>query len=239
MRTLVTICARGGSKGIPGKNIRPLSGLPLIGYSIKHAQTFAKEFGADVALSTDDKDIKKAAASLGLHTEFDRPKELATDSAGKIPVIADLLRHEEKRQQTSYDLVLDLDVTSPMRTLEDLQAAKKLLANDPKALNLFSVNPARRHPSFNMVQLGPKGYAEYCVPPKAAVTSRQNAPKAYDMNASFYFYRREFFHKERLMAVTERSLVYVMPHACFDLDDPVDFLFLEFLMKENHLDFAL
>src|SRR5436190_551294 len=96
MSLLITICGRGGSKGIPGKNIKQINGIPLIGYSINCAKAFAELKEADIALSTDSLEIKRTAARMGIETSYNRPPELANDEAGKISVIAALLAHEEK-----------------------------------------------------------------------------------------------------------------------------------------------
>src|SRR3989338_391980 len=87
MNLLITICARGGSKGIPGKNVRLVNGTPLIVYSIKHALAYAAKVGADVELSTDNDEIKRVAAEAGLTTDYVRPPELSTDKAGKLETI--------------------------------------------------------------------------------------------------------------------------------------------------------
>jgi len=236
---LITLCARGGSKGIPGKNIRLVNGVPLIAYAIRHAQAYAKKTGADMALSTDSDEIRAVAEKFDLKSDYIRPVALATDAAGKIPVLRDLLLHEEKRSGKRYDYLLDLDVTSPLRTVEDLEQGFALLERDEAAFNLFSVSLARRSPYFNMVERGEDGYFHLCKQPAATLLARQNAPKVYDMNASFYFYRRAFFDSERQGAISERSLVYEMPHRCFDLDTPKDLAFLEFLIVQNQLGFSL
>lgn len=239
MSLLITLCARGGSKGIPGKNIRPVNGVPLIAYSIRHAQSFAKKTGADIALSTDSADIRAVAETFGLAIDYVRPAELATDSAGKVEALRHLLLYEEQRRGKRYEYLLDLDITSPLRTIEDLERGFQRLQQDPKALNLFSVSPARRNPYFNMVEEGKDGYVHLSKKPEGALLCRQNAPKVYDMNASFYFYRRTFFEDSPSGVVTERSLCYVMPHECFDLDDPEDFAYLEYLISQKRLDFSL
>ena len=149
MNILITICARGGSKGIPGKNIKLLNGKPLIEYTIGSALDFAKKYNSKVALSTDDENILSICNSLGLHTKYKRPLELSTDNAGKIDTINDLLLFEEKEENTSFDYILDLDVTSPLRTQSDLMEAFKILDNDKNALNIFSVNKANKNPYFN------------------------------------------------------------------------------------------
>ncbi|MFH0851552.1 MAG: acylneuraminate cytidylyltransferase family protein [Candidatus Peregrinibacteria bacterium] len=238
MTLLITLCARGGSKGIPGKNIRPVGdGIPLIAYSIRHAQEFTKKTEADIALSTDSDAIRSVAAQHGLKSDYVRPAELASDTAGKIPALRHLLLHEEQRRGKRYDFLLDLDVTSPLRTVEDLRWAMALLERDPVALTLFSVSPARRNPSFNMVERGPDGYYHLCRDSAEVIQSRQSAPPVYDMNASFYFYRRAFFDTERQSAVSERSLVYEMPHLCFDLDAPEDFDYFAYLLTHRKPDF--
>ncbi|MEM6376692.1 MAG: acylneuraminate cytidylyltransferase family protein [Bacteroidota bacterium] len=238
MNHLVTICARGGSKGIPGKNIRALNGIPLIGYSIKVAQEFATKFKADIALSTDSMEIKQIAAEFGLSTDYIRPNEFAHDKAGKIGAIDHVLAYSEKQHQKTYDFVLDLDVTSPLRNLADLEQALEQLQANQDAYNLFSVNPAARNPYFNMVEDTGDGYVQLVKSGKL-IKSRQEAPKVYDLNASFYFYRRSFFTSSQPGAITNKSLVYVMPHICFDLDEPIDFTIMELMLRENLLDFDL
>lgn len=238
MNTLVTICARGGSKGIPGKNTSMLNGKHLIAYSISIAFAFANKHGGKVSLSTDSDDIKNIASLYGLNTAYTRPTEHATDTAGKIPTIKDLLFYEEKLEQTYYDYILDLDVTSPLRTLTDLEQAFELIDQKPDALNIFSVSPPNRNPYFNMVEPTANGYCKL-VKEGHIIKSRQTAPLVYDMNASFYFYRRRFFNEGWETALTPKSMFYVVPHMCFDLDHPSDFRIMELLMKENLLDFSI
>jgi CMP-N,N'-diacetyllegionaminic acid synthase len=237
MNILITICARGGSKGIPGKNIRLIAGKPLIAYSIEQARRFASQKACVIALSTDSEDIINVAAEAGLTTDYRRPDDLATDTAGKKGVIADLIKYEEEKRQIKFDYILDLDVTSPLRTIEDLEAAFKIIQEDENALNIFSVNPANRNPYFNMVEQNAEGYYELCK--KGTFVTRQAAPKVYDLNASFYIYRPAFFKTDYSGAITARSLIYEMSHACFDLDHPIDFTFMEYLLENKKLDFII
>lgn len=240
MNILITICARGGSKGIPGKNIKIINGKPLIGYSIDLTNRIKQKFNAKVALSTDDDSIKEVANQLGLFTNYIRPDYLATDIAGKIDTIKDLLFYEESIIGGKYDFILDLDVTSPLRTLEDVEKALDLMLASPEANNLFSVNAAARNPYFNMVEENSDGfYSLIKTNPDGSVMTRQSAPKVYDLNASFYWYRRSFFESGLKSAITDKSLIYEMKHMCFDLDHPVDFLFMEYLLQNSKLDFEL
>ncbi len=238
MRILITICARGGSKGIPGKNIKLLNGVHLIAYTIQVANRFAELFNADIVLSTEDDEIKQVAALYSLSTDYVRPDYLATDAAGKIDTIKDVLIYQENKSGLQFDYVLDLDVTSPLRTLDDLVSAFNLIRHDERANNLFSVNPAARNPYFNMVEQKENGYYQL-VAKLGNVMTRQSAPEVYDLNASFYFYKRWFFAADYKTVFTDASLVYTMPHICFDLDHVIDFDFLEFLLGNEKLDFQI
>jgi CMP-N,N'-diacetyllegionaminic acid synthase len=236
---LITVCARGGSKGIPGKNIKPIAGKPLFAYTLDVANVFASINNADIALSTDDDEIKKVAANLGLLTDYNRPAYLATDSAGKIDTIKDLVEYEELNRQKKYDYILDLDLTSPLRTLEDICLAFENFKQSD-ALTLFSVNPAARNPYFNMVERKENGfYGLVKTNPDGSVLSRQSAPLVYDLNASFYWYKRSFFNTELKSPITEESIIYEMPHICFDLDHPIDFEFLEYMILGKKIDWLL
>ena len=240
MNILVTICARGGSKSIQRKNIKVIAGKPLIEYSISVADRLASKFKAKIAISTDDEEIKEVAKKAGVFTEYIRPDFLASDVAGKIDTLKDLILFEESLVKFKYDYILDLDVTSPLRTLEDIENAFEILNNNSNALNLFSVNDAARNPYFNMVEENKNGfYSLVKTNVDGSVMTRQTAPKVFDLNASFYWYRRAFFDKDIKSAITDKSLIYKMNHICFDLDNPVDFLFMEYLLENNKLDFQL
>ena len=235
MNTLITLCARGGSKGIPNKNIKLLNGKPLLSYSIDIAQQFSKLFPTDIVISTDAKDILNVAKEYGITTDYIRPAHLANDTAGKLDSIVDVLIYEEAKKGYKYDVVLDLDVSSPLRTLNDLKDAYEMLLKDSKAINLFSVNNANRNPYFNMVEQQNNGY--YNLVKKGKFLTRQSCPKLYDLNASFYFYKRDFFTSSDLNVMSDFALIYEMKHICFDLDHLIDFDFMEYLILNNKLDF--
>ncbi len=240
MNVLITICARGGSKGIPGKNIKPLNGNPLIFYTIQVAKQFQKKYNnVAIELSTDSIDIVEVAGACGLKSNYRRPDYLAGDTVGKIDAIMDVLLWKEKTNQCHYDYILDMDVTSPLRNLQDLTEAFGIILENDEAINLFSVSPANRSPYFNMVEQKENGFFAQVKQPENLVLSRQFAPKVYDLNASFYFYKRTFFELGYKGAITNKSLIYVVPHTCFDLDHPIDFEIISYLMSNNKLDFEL
>lgn len=232
-RLLITICARGGSKGIPGKNIKEIAGRPLLDYTAATALKFAEKHGADIILSTDSEQIRETGCRCGLPTDYVRPAFLANDTCGKPDAIKDALAFAEKTHGHSYDFIIDLDVTSPIRTIEDIERCVEKMEANPDALTIFSVNPCARNPYFNMVQRQENGY--YGVVLGGLYTTRQSAPKVYDMNASIYVYRPEALLPEHPRAVTNRSLIYVMDHICFDLDEPSDFDYLSYLIETGRL----
>lgn len=234
MSILITICARGGSKGVPGKNIRPIAGKPLIAHTIAHARAFQERFSeTDIQLSTDDDTIREVAEKYDLTTHYKRPQELGSDSTGKVAVIRDALAFAETDGQTRYDFILDLDVTSPLRILDDLIRGYEQIQRSDKLI-LFSVNESHKNPYFNMVEFDGKDYK--ISKDSQGFMSRQDLPKVYDMNASFYFYRREFF-ESNLQRVTEKGIfdVYVMDHVCHDIDTELDLEFVKFLIENGKL----
>lgn len=223
---LVTICARGGSKGVKGKNIRTLCGKPLIYYTLKQARQWSR---GRIIVSTDSSRIAKIAKNLGAEVPFIRPAELATDTAGKVGVIRHALQSCEERYGEKYEAVMDLDVTSPVRTIEDLENAYQLFFKKrPKTL--FSVVPAHRNPYFNMVEEGKDGKAHLCK--KGSFVRRQDAPKVYDMNAAIYIYDRNYLLNNE-NSISDDSIIYVMGEFSKDIDSELDFKFMEFLLKNN------
>jgi len=238
MNILITICARGGSKGIPGKNIKPINDKPLLHYTFETAFKLSKKFTCDIQLSTDSNEIIECAKLLNYQTTYIRPDYLATDKAGKLDVIKEAWKYAKKFNQKEYDIILDMDVTSPLRNVEDLEEALNKLLENKDALNLFSVNIANRNPYFNMVEEGEDGFVRL-VKEGNNFKSRQEAPKVYDMNASFYFFKRAFMDSSLESAINSRTIIYEMPHICFDVDHPVDFTILELMLKNNLLDFSL
>lgn len=237
LKLLVTICARGGSKGIPNKNLAFLGDLPLLAYSTKVAKKFGEKYNADYGFSTDSKEIITLASQYGFITDYKRPDFLANDTAGKIDAIKDLLIYEESKNTKEYDFILDLDLTSPLRTVKDLEKSFQILLSDEDAYNVFSVSKSHRNPYFNQVEKNINGYYKLVKIPETPIKSRQTAPKVWDLNASIYIYRRKFFKEGFQNAYTDKSLIYEMDHMCFDLDEKIDFEIMAYLINNKKLDF--
>ena len=212
----------------------------MISYTIQSAKQFQNKFNnVSIELSTDSEEIIRVAEISGLKSDYRRPDSLAGDSIGKIDAIKDVLIWKEKANSCQYDYILDMDVTSPLRNLKDLTDAFEIIQKNRNALNLFSVNPSNRSPYFNMVEQKDNGFFAQVKQHDGLVLSRQSAPKVYDMNASFYFYKRSFFELGYKSAITDKSIVYEMPHICFDIDQPIDFEIISYLIERKKLDFPL
>jgi len=233
MRILCTICARGGSKGVKLKNIRALLDKPLIAWTIEQALDWGR---ADkVVVSTDNEDIAQAAREFGADVPFARPAELASDTAAKIPVIKHAVSFVEERENFAYDFIVDLDPTSPLRNLNDIEQSLQMLIGDEQANNVYSVCRARKSPYFNMVETDESGYARLSKQLDSAVIRRQDAPAVYEMNASIYIYRRDFL-LDTDSVHSAKTMIYEMPfERSVDIDSEIDFKLVELLMKEKIL----
>ncbi|WDL95140.1 acylneuraminate cytidylyltransferase family protein [Alicyclobacillus sp. ALC3] len=226
MKRLCTICARGGSKGVTGKNVRELGGTPLIAHSILQARA-SRLFDA-IAVSSDDEEILCIARTYGVPYLVRRPPELATDVAPKLPSIRHCASDVEQRTGHAFDTVVDLDVTSPLRTPADIAAAVQLL-EETGAHNVLTGTPSRRSPYFNMVELDPCGQVHLAKSPTQQIVRRQDAPQTYDLNASIYVWTRvTLMHSDILFH--EQTRLYVMPpERSLDIDSELDFAVVSFL----------
>lgn len=231
MTKICTICARGGSKGVKNKNLRILLGKPLIAHSILQA----KESGIFdvIAVSSDSDEILKVAKEYGADYVIKRPDELATDTSAKVPVIQHCVREVEKLTNMTFDIMTDIDATSPLRSVEDLQNAVQKLEKDSMASNLITAAPARRSPYFNLVEETKDGNVQLSKPLDNAIVRRQDAPKTYDMNASIYVWKREAFFEFQTV-FTDKTLLYVMPEErSQDIDSELDFEIVQLLAEKR------
>jgi CMP-N,N'-diacetyllegionaminic acid synthase len=232
VRRLCTICARGGSKGVKGKNTRPLLGKPLIAYSIEQAK--AIELFEALAVSSDSDLVLDVARAWGVDYLIKRPPELATDQAAKLPAIRHCVSEVEKRCGNSFDIIVDLDATAPLRTVDDIRGAIALL-EESAAGNVITGMPSRRSPYFNLVELSTDGIVRLSKPPMTVVTRRQDAPKCYDMNASIYVWKRQVLFASDTVFNGD-SRLYIMPEErSIDIDSELDFRFVEFIMSGGPL----
>ena len=228
---LCSICARGGSKGVKNKNIKELHGKPLIAYTIEQAK--ASGLFGHIVVSTDSDAIATIAQEYGAEVFFKRSAEMASDTAGKLDVIKDAFVRSEENYHTSFDYLIDLDATAPLRNVEDIvNSFKQFQENDND--NLITAMPGRRSPYFNLVEQNKEGKVYLSKTLDSAIVRRQDAPKSYDMNASIYIWKREALLNEKSLFL-EKTGLYVMPEErSIDIDSELDYKFVEFLMKENN-----
>ena len=230
MSRLCTICARGGSKGVKGKNVRSLIGKPLIAYSIEQARRSGL-FDA-IAVSSDSEVILEAARNAGVDYLIARPAELATDTAAKLPVIRHCVSEVERLSGKRFATLVDLDATSPLRSEEDILQAVGLLESTGVD-NVITAMPARRSPYFNLVEVNAAGVVALSKPLQAGIVRRQDAPLCYDMNASIYVWQHDaLFDGDSVFRANTR--LHVMPEErSIDIDSELDFRLVELLMRER------
>ncbi|RPI73831.1 MAG: acylneuraminate cytidylyltransferase family protein [Desulfobacteraceae bacterium] len=222
---LCLIPARGGSKGLPGKNIKPLAGKPLLAYTIEHAKK--SKYIDRVVLSTDDQAIAQVALANGAEVPFMRPKKLGGDRVGTIDVLLHGMDWIEKNEKYDFTVLVNLHVTTPLRTSGDIDACIELLFRE-KADNVFSVTDAHRNPYFNMVEIGPGGKVRLVK--KGSFTSRQAAPRVFDMNASIYVWRKKVLKNKKSLFLPNTRIYRMPKERSVDIDDALDFKVAEMLM---------
>jgi len=228
-RILATVCARAGSKGVPRKNLRPLAGLPLIVHTLLYAK--ASPQITDIVVSTDDPEIAELGKTYGADVPFLRPAEMANDAAPKMPVIRHAAEQMEALKGYRYDIVVDLDVTAPIRQPADLEGALDLLIKK-KANAVLSVTPSAKNPYFNIAEIGNDGWAHISKQNAGPFFARQKAPQTYDLNGSIFGFTRDALEKAT-SAMMERTVLWVMDEKSKDVDREVDFQYLDLILRKN------
>jgi len=224
-RILAIIPARGGSKGLPGKNTRELGGKPLIAWSIAAGRQSG--FVDEVAVSTDSPEIAAQASNYGAAVPFLRPEALATDEAKTIDVILHTIAWYDN-QAVTFDLVLLLQPTSPLRTAADINLALELYFSKG-AQAIVSVCQADHHPWWSNVLPADGGMQEF-LRPECLNAGRQKLPVYYRLNGAIYLADIDFLKRNRSFW-GEKTFAYLMPkERSVDIDDIVDFRLAEVLM---------
>lgn len=231
MSRICTICARGGSKGVKNKNIRDLAGKPLIAYTLEQAR--ASGLFDLIAVSSDSLEILGMARGHGADLLVERPAELATDTAAKLPVIRHCVEEVERISGKRFDVVVDLDATSPLRLVADIQGAVDMLERENVA-NVITAAPARRSPYFNLVELGEDGVVRLSKPLKKPIVRRQDSPKCFDMNASIYAWQRAALFDYPTVFNADTRLFVMPEERSADIDNELDFEIVELLMKKRN-----
>ncbi len=224
MNILCTICGRAGSKGIKNKNIRDFLGYPLPFYTLAALDLFMEknpDIECDIVVNTDSVELIGLFSKEGLPSVsiIHRRDSLGLDNTPKVMVIQNCLVEMEAKTEKRYDMILDLDITAPLRTVTDIKAIinKK---TQSKADVVFSVTDARRNPYFNMVKKTSVGYERVL---SSHFNTRQEAPEIFDMNASLYVYSPEFLKSGKNIFEGNCDIIKMFDTAVLDLDHENDF----------------
>lgn len=228
MKTLYVIPARGGSKGIPGKNIKPLAGKPLIEYSIDVARALAND--EDICVTTDDNAIIETVERTGLKVPFVRPTELSTDQSGTYEVLLHALDFYESKG-VHYDTMVLLQPTSPFRTVDDVKACLELYSDDIDMV--VSVKQAATNPYYNAFEIDDNGFL-HISKGEGNFTRRQDAPKVWEYNGAVYVINVESLRKMPLGKFTRRRMYEMSAERSIDLDTPTDWLIAETIITKQY-----
>ena len=228
MKILFTICGRAGSKGIKNKNLRMFRGKYLAWYTMSVIDLYLTrhpEVEWDAVVNSDSLELLSLVENNGMRAvdRIERDLSLAGDTVGKIDVIRDCLVKMRERHATDYDLVIDLDITSPLRTEEDLAKVVETALGTGADVTT-TVAPARRNPYFNQVKRTERGVKKVI---ESNYTARQQAPEIFDMNASIYAYRPEYLFAGKGVLDGYVEAVEMYDTGILDLDHENDFELME------------
>ncbi len=238
MLILFTICGRAGSKGIKNKNIRDFVGNPLPYYTLSAIDLYLKkhpETDCDIVINSDSDTLLQLLNDNKMRKVelIKRDASLAGDTVGKVAVIRNCLEEMEARTKKKYDLVVDLDITSPLRRVCDLENLISVQM-EKKPDVTTSVAPARRNPYFNQVKQTERGVK---IVIDSDFIARQQAPEVYDMNASLYAYSPDYLRTARSVMEGYSEIIEMYDTAVLDLDHENDFELMEviadYLYKKN------
>lgn len=227
------IFARGGSKGLPGKNIMELGGKPLLAHSIETA--LQSKLIDKIFVSTDDAEIAQTARDYGAEVPFIRPSELAQDDSPEWLAWQHAIQSINSNPNLSkMDIFVSLPATAPLRSVEDVENCIRLL-DDSGADIVVTIKNTTRHPSFNMVSFNRNGLVRLAVPCKGEIYRRQDAPEVFDMTTVAYVAKPDFILRAGGMFEGKVAAVTVPEERGIDIDTAYDFALAEFLMsRKNH-----
>lgn len=237
---LFTICGRAGSKGIKNKNIRDFCGFPLPYYTLSAIDLFIKshsEYNYKIVLNTDSNELIDIVSNNKMQpvSVIKRIPELAGDFVGKMDVIRDCFERMESDCKLKFDAVVDCDITSPLRTVNDIENLLNVhFSKNPDVTT--SVTTARRNPYFNQVMKTDKGVKKVI---SSNFTARQQAPEIFDMNASLYAYAPDFLLSGKGVLDGYCEIIEMYDTAVLDLDHENDFALMEviadYLFENNDM----
>lgn len=228
---LATICCRGGSKGVPGKNIKLLKGKPLIAHTIEAAK--GSSLIDELIISTDDEEIAAVAKQYGSNVPFMRPNDLATDTASKWPVFIHAVEAYERLTGKTVEYLVDLDVTVPLKTAQDIDGAIRLAMNNTDTDVVITGYEPERNPYFNMMEVKENGFAEIVKMGEKPIVRRQDAPQVYSLTPAAYVVRKSALYEFEHWSKAKCRIHPIPRERAIDIDTDIDFKIVEFLMENN------
>ncbi len=227
MKYIILICARGGSKGLPGKNIKPLNGVPLIGWSINIAKQIKR--ASRIVVSTDSEEIAKVALKYGAEVPFMRPKNLAQDDSSEWLVWRHAIKHVESHGDENIDAIVVLPVTAPLRSVKDVDACIDLF-EEGGVDSVITVSEANRSPYFNMTVNDDSGYASLVISPENQIIRRQDAPEVFDMTTVAYVVNTNAVKLSNGVFKGKVKSIVIPQERSIDIDTLLDFKIAECLV---------
>lgn len=232
MRMLFTICGRAGSKGIKNKNIREFVGKPLPYYTLAAINLYLERHNkekCDIVVNSDSLELLSMMKNSGIRPVelIERNPELGGDTVGKIDVIHNCLDVMQEKMGYMYDIIIDLDITSPLRRVADIENLIDTHIHTGVDVTT-SVVEARRNPYFNQLKKTEHGYSKVC---ESNYTARQQAPNIYDMNASLYAYRPEYLCSGKQVLDGYIEIVEMYDTGILDLDRECDMELMEVIAE--------
>jgi N-acylneuraminate cytidylyltransferase/CMP-N,N'-diacetyllegionaminic acid synthase len=228
---LGTICCRGGSKGVLGKNTRLLNGLPLLTYTINSAQQ--SKYLNNLIVSSDSQEILDIANGNGVAITFVRPDDLSTDAASKWPVFIHALENYEKLTGETVSYIVDMDVTVPLKTTQDIDNAILLALQSPEIDVVITGYEPERNPYFNMMEINDSGFAEMVKKTASPIVRRQDAPKVFSLTPAAYVIKKEALYQYQHWSEAKCMISEMPRERSIDIDTELDFKLIEFLMNEK------
>ena len=230
MKAIAFIFARGGSKGLPGKNIRPLAGKPLIAWSIEQARAVQRI--ERVIVSTDCQEIANVARQYGAEVPFMRPKKLALDDSPEWLAWQHALNYLKETEGLLPKVMVSVPTTAPLRSVTDLNNCLDEYEKKGSVDVVVTVTEASRSPYFNMVKRNSDGTVALVISPSTTLTRRQDAPSVYDMATVAYVLRPEFVMTHQSLFDGKVRAVHVPLERAIDIDTLIDFKMAEFYLSQ-------
>ena len=234
IRILGLTLARGGSKSVPRKNIKPIAGLPLIGYTI--AEALKSKFITRYIVSTDDEEIQQVAIQCGAEAPFLRPNEFSTDEASSVSAMQHAVDWVEQQEGIKYDYIVELMCTNPMKTVEDIDASiEKLISTG--ADSVIAIHQLEDHHPARIKKIVDDKIVDFCIPEIPESRRQDLKPNAYIRSGSIYALKRNYLMIDGKRYGSDNSKPYILPQErAINIDTKMDFIVAELILNNSGVD---